>query len=123
VTQYVEIIFQQYDVDRDGYLNTQEAMKAFPTFRNILLEASKGKLKSDKKLKGLFTWLLKYAKAPEGTTQGIKFLLWWVPKGEKGWVVSADRGRLAKILGFIADSTAAAEREKLQQAIPDDQAD
>lgn len=110
VTQYVEMIFQMYDANRDGFLNTEEAMKAFPTYRNILFQAAGGKVKKEKDLKGLFAWLLKYGKPPGGLWKSLKFLLIWVPKGEKGWDVSADREKLATILGFIAQETAKLER-------------
>lgn len=113
VTQYVEMIFQKFDTDRNGFLDTGEAMKAFPTFRNILLTASNGKLKKEKDLKGLFTWLLKYGKPPGGLMKNLKFILIWVPKGEKGWDVWADREKLATILGVIAEETARAELSAL----------
>ncbi len=99
VVQYVETIFQVYDLDRNGELNTREALLAFPTYRKILKDASG--LKDEQQLKGLFTWLLKNGKAPEGAEK-LQFLF-WVAKGENGWKVNASREMLAKILGFIAD--------------------
>ncbi len=74
-------------------------MLAFPTYRKILKDASG--LKDEQQLKGLFTWLLKNGKAPEGAEK-LQFLF-WVAKGENGWKVNASREMLAKILGFIAD--------------------
>lgn len=106
VVQYVEGIFQKFDANNDGVLDTPEAMKAFPTFRDILFQASGGKLKKEQELKGLFTWLLKKAKPPTGVVESLDFIAIWVPKGEKGWKVAADRQQLAKILGVIAEQTA-----------------
>lgn len=122
VTQYVETVFQKFDANRDGHLNTKEAMVAFPTFKEILKEAAGGKLKSDKQLKALFAWLLRYAKPPESTKDFVKFLVWWMPKGENGWDVNADREKLVKILGFIADSfnKSAQQRTVIPDVAPED---
>ncbi|PIS10620.1 MAG: hypothetical protein COT73_08375 [Bdellovibrio sp. CG10_big_fil_rev_8_21_14_0_10_47_8] len=119
VFQYVEMIFSLYDVDRDGFLSTEEAMKAYPTFKNILLDAAKGKLKSDKQLRALLGWLLKKGEAPDSMGDYVKFLLIWMNKGEKNWKVMADRERLATILGYIADATAADRRAQLKALLPD----
>jgi hypothetical protein len=102
IVQYVEGIYQVYDLDRNGELTTPEALKAFPTYRPILQQVSG--LTSEQDLKGLFTWLLKYGKPPQTFTEKIKFKTWWVPLGESGWDISANRETLAKILGFIADA-------------------
>lgn len=101
VTQYVETIMQKYDSNKDGYLERDEALRAFPTFRNILKDVSN--LKKESQLKAIFTYLLKHAKAPSGAKEYIKFITWWL-RGEKAWKFKADRERLALILGFIADS-------------------
>ncbi len=101
--QYIEGIFQLYDVDVDGVLNTREAMKAFPTFKTLLAEI--GGISSEKQLRGLFAYLLFYKKPPATMWEKIKFILFWVPKGEKGWNVSASRDSLAKILGTISTAT------------------
>lgn len=103
-TQYVEMAFQKFDINRDTYLTTSEVMTAYPTFKEILREAANGKLKSDKNLKGLLTWLIKYEKPPGNIVDYIKFFTWWVPKGEQGWDIQADREKFVKILGFMADA-------------------
>lgn len=103
-TQYVEVAFQKYDRDRDGYFNTTEAMGAYPTFRRILREAAQGKLESDEELRALLAWLLRYGKPPTNIFDFGKFKLWWMPKGEQGWNVQADREKFIKILGFMADA-------------------
>jgi hypothetical protein len=102
IIQYVEGFFQVYDTDRSGTLITPEALKAYPIFKPILQQVSG--LKTDKELKGLFTWMLKYGKPPQSGVEKIKFATWWVPQGEAGWKVEADREKLASILGFIADA-------------------
>ncbi len=107
VIQYIETLFQGFDADRSGTLNTPEALVAFPTYKPILQQVSG--LKTDKELKGLFTWMLKYGKPPQSGAEKIKFATWWVPQGENGWKIDADREKLAAILGFIAEATEAAK--------------
>lgn len=102
VSQYVESVIQRWDSNKDGILVTAEVMRAYPVFRNIIKEVSG--LDSEKQLKGVFTWLVKYGKPPETIAEKAKFLLWWVPKGEDGWDVEADREQFAKILGLLSDS-------------------
>ncbi|MGZ5279234.1 MAG: hypothetical protein ACXWC9_04800 [Pseudobdellovibrionaceae bacterium] len=102
VMQYVEGFFQMYDADRNGLIVTSESMKAYPVFRTILQQVSG--LKKENELKGLFTWMLKYGKPPQSGAEKIKFATWWVPQGESGWKIEADRERLASILGFIAEA-------------------
>lgn len=102
VIQYVEVVYQMYDADRNGQLTTPEALNAYPKYRQILKDVSG--LKEEQQLKGLFTWLLKNGKAPEGAEK-LQFLF-WVSKGEAGWKINATREMLAKILGFIADEMA-----------------
>lgn len=102
VAQYVESMYQVYDADRSGTLNTAEAMKAYPTYRQILKDVSG--LKDEKQLKGLFTWMLDRGKPPQGPADQAKFIAIWVPKGEAGWKINSERAKVASILGFIADA-------------------
>jgi hypothetical protein len=102
VTQYVETVYQIYDVNRDGILDTPESMKAYPIYKSTLQQVSK--LTGDMMLKGLFAWLLKHGKAPTPSEQ-FKFLA-WAAAGEKTWDIKADRAKLAQILGVIADAMA-----------------
>ncbi|MCE3010355.1 MAG: hypothetical protein LW875_07065 [Proteobacteria bacterium] len=101
VSQYIESVMQRFDTNKDGVLVTSEAMGAYPTFGNILKQVSG--LKSENLNRAVFAWFLRYGSQPEGADR-IKFLLWWVPRGEKRWNVRADRERIGQIMGFIADS-------------------
>lgn len=103
IVQYIESVMQKYDINDSGLLNTYEALNAYPVFKNILFEVSGQD--SDKRLKGLFTWLLKYSKPPETWTDKAKYLL-WCEKDPENWDVNASRATLASILGFIAVATA-----------------
>lgn len=101
VIQYVEGFFQMYDTDRNASLNTAESLKAFPTFKAILQKVSG--LKTEKELKGLFGWMLRYGKPPQSAADKIKFATWWVGHEER-WNIEANREKLATILAFIAEA-------------------
>jgi hypothetical protein len=105
VIQYVEAFFQTYDTDHDAILVTAEAMTAFPVYRPILQKVSK--LKTEKELRGLFSWMLKNGKPPATMMEKLQFTT-WCQKAETSWKVEADRARLAGILGFIAEALQAA---------------
>lgn len=101
IVQYTENVYQLYDQNRDGMFDTAEAMKAFPTFQAILKSATGGAFTTERQLKGLFAWMLVYGAPPKKEEVG-KFLLIWLPKGEAGWNVQADRKKLSNILGILA---------------------
>ncbi|MEZ0390834.1 MAG: hypothetical protein ACAH59_01370 [Pseudobdellovibrionaceae bacterium] len=102
VVQYIEGIFQVYDQSRNGLLETQEAMKAYPKYKALLKNVSG--LSSEKELRGLFAWLLKHGKPPTSLQEKLTFKLNWCKMNEEDWELSAGRDTLASILGFIADA-------------------
>lgn len=104
ILQYIESIMQKYDVNDSGQMNTYEALEAYPVFKSILKDVSGQD--SDKRLKGLFTWLLKYSKPPQTTMEKLDYAVVWCNKDPKNWDVNATRGTMASILGFIAEATA-----------------
>jgi hypothetical protein len=104
VTQYVESVFLRADKDLDGFLWTGEAVDVYPVFKNIITDFSG--LSSEKQNKAVFTYMLKHGKPPESLSEKAGFILLWVPKGEKGWNIWADRLQVVKILGYIADAMA-----------------
>jgi hypothetical protein len=106
VTQYVETVMQRFDADRDGYMETYEALRAYPVYENILKQVSKD-LKDRKMLQGAFTWFLKHGRPPETIVEKIRFLV-WCNRDRDSWNVRANRERFAQILGYIGDSLAEA---------------
>jgi hypothetical protein len=102
ISQYIEAILQRFDRNKDGVLDTAEAMISYEVFGNILKKVSGQS--SEKLNRAAFAWFLKYGTAPESISDKVKFIAWWVPKGEKGWNLRADRERLAQIMGFISDA-------------------
>ncbi len=102
VIQYMENVYQIYDVNHDGSLDTDEAMKVYPIFKATLHKVSN--LSGDTFLKGLFAWLLKNGKPP-ALSEGAAFTGWCIA-GPGTWHLQADRAKLAQILGVIADAQA-----------------
>ncbi len=96
IMQYIETAMQKFDLNHDGIMDTQESLIAYPVFKNTLIIVS-GK-KDDPSLKAIFTYILKKGRQPTP----LEFLM-WKAQGESKWNVDADRIRLAKILGFIAE--------------------
>lgn len=101
VIQYIEMLYARFDKNKDNYLSTDEAIKAFPAFKGILLELAKGQVKEEQLL-DLFTYILRYGKPPETLTEKLRFVFKWRGKPEN-WDVWADRLQLSEILGYIAD--------------------
>jgi hypothetical protein len=110
--QYIELIFARYDTDNNGGLTVNEAMRAFPAFRDLFKELAKGQLEDgtleEKDLPALFTYILRYGKPPSGVWEGLT--RWYPWKNDpKSWDHFADRTKIAEILGFIADQMSAPE--------------
>lgn len=114
VIQYIETFFQLFDANKNGVIETPEALRSYPKFETILKQVSG--LKDERDLKGLLTWMLKYGKPPESGADKIKFKMWWVPKGESGWAVSAERDQLASILAYIAKAIDEAKQKAIDEA-------
>lgn len=112
VVQYVEMIFYSYDTNRDGYLQKDEAIRAFPVFAEVMKPVQKQFNLEDKDLVGLFIWLLK-----KGTVFPINNMKKFVKDHEcnlnndsktcaQDWTINATRIDIGKIFNLIAMLTA-----------------
>lgn len=101
--QYVETVVVRFDLNQDGILNREEALEAYPMFKEILKKVAKND--SDKILRGAFAYILVYGHPPETTAEKLKFITVWVNQ-QDSWPINADRFQLAKVLGYIADALA-----------------
>lgn len=107
IIQYVEMLFARFDANKDSVISASDAIEAFPAFRGILTELTKNQSLIDPEdLLALFTYILRYGQPPENVSD---FLFKWLPwksdreKWPTKWILSADRYRVAQILGYIAD--------------------
>lgn len=115
VVQYIEMIYWRHDENKNGLLEKDEALKAYPVFANLLTELTKTKRFFIKipDLPGLFIYLLKYGNIPTVAAEMKPFLDFIkdykcnkpeVPC-QKGWEIQSSRHSLGKIFNFIAEAS------------------
>lgn len=101
--QYIELIMTRFDINRDGYIVTREAKRAFPLFKGMLKQVAAEQLRNgslrEEDLLALYCWVLERGKPPEGI-ELVGFLNY--RDEPTSWNVKADRGMIAKILGYVA---------------------
>lgn len=101
--QYVEVLFSIYDRDLSGYLDAEEAQRAFPVFRPTLQQFSGQN--NPRVVEAIFTYLLKHGHAPEQdrcgtiTSQGLRSFGPWLARSK--WEFQADRTRMLQIFAEI----------------------
>lgn len=117
VVQYVEMIFSTHDTNRNNILERDEALRAFPIFKNLIaLLAKPFTAVKEEDLPGVFVYLLKYTRPPQNLAEKLKFVAFikdHVCKDEQGndkpcmkeWNIQSTRLDLGKIFNFIADAT------------------
>lgn len=117
VVQYVEMIFSTHDKNRNNILERDEALSAFPIFKNLIaLLAKPFTAVKEEDLPGVFVYLLKYTRPPQNLAEKLKFAAFikdHVCKDDQGkdqpcmkeWNIQSTRLDLGKIFNFIADAT------------------
>lgn len=113
VAQYLEMIFYTHDSSLDSLLQKEEALAAFPVFKELIVTLTKSfpaLVEAD--MPGVFIFLLKEGKAPRTLAEKLKFAAFvkdhdcTKPEGcHKGWDIQSTRLDLGKIFNFIAEAT------------------
>ncbi|MBI2604830.1 MAG: hypothetical protein HYW49_01995 [Deltaproteobacteria bacterium] len=104
---YVEAVFSRYDIDQSRTMGKSESNKAYPVFEGTLAEAS-GIKDKPKRLKNLFTYLLKHGKKPDPDCFWDKVsFVWWMIQGPFQ-SFHADRTRILQILAILSEDQSAA---------------
>ncbi|MGZ3690801.1 MAG: hypothetical protein ACXVAX_04830 [Pseudobdellovibrio sp.] len=115
VVQYIEMIYARHDLNGDGVLDKDEALKAFPIFEKLLTKLTEPKRFFIKipDLPGFFIYLLKNGSIPTDPAQMKLFLKFIkdykcndpaVPC-QNGWDIHSTRFDLGRIFDFIAKAT------------------
>jgi hypothetical protein len=100
VVQYLETAFQRFDRGPDGgdnFINTQEAIAAFPVFQKMLGRVANV---SDELLLAAFTFILDRTRIPNA----VELIIW--NKNKAKWKLAVDRRKLGKVFGILADELA-----------------
>lgn len=103
VVQYVEMMFSKFDKNRDGSIKKDDALAAFPTFKNVIKKVVEkdGASIKDEELPGVFIYFLKNGRGPKGIIEKYKFSRYI--KNEKNWEdLNADRFSVSVVFKFLA---------------------
>lgn len=115
VMQYVEMIYARFDANDDDYISTEEAIKAFPAFKGVMLELAQEQLKNgtikEDELVDVFGFILRFGHPPTSISEKLRYLFNWKGKS-KSWDIWAGRTQLSEILGYIADEVSKATQNK-----------
>jgi hypothetical protein len=116
IVHFMEAVLARFDKDRNERFNLEEAMTAFPTFRELLIKNSKGQIKPGEtsKAEALFTYILKYRKIPDDNIFGIiHFVSWMVSR--PFWKLDVSREDLYQISGLFNPSSASSYYPRPQE--------
>jgi hypothetical protein len=102
--QYIELTFVKFDVNQDDLIDYQEAERAFPLFRSLLLTMSKDQIESnllkDSEMFPLFCYLLYYREVP-GIFEYLTRWNAWKTNPSRWRGVLVDRTHVSSILAMI----------------------
>lgn len=112
IMQYIEMTMTRFDVNNDTVIDTQEAIKAYPSFKNLLKEIAKDDLRKgnlkEEDLLSIFTYILKFGAPPESLWDKAYWKFYW-KNNPKKWNVRANRTKLSYILGYISEKVASSK--------------
>ena len=100
VLHYVESIFNRYDVDSNTFLDLDEVMGAYPTFKRIITDVGGLDPDDDLMIEAVFTYLVRFGQVPSEDFLGMAhFIAWflWRPF----WTIKADRSAIYKIISIV----------------------
>jgi hypothetical protein len=103
VMQYIESLYVRFDVNRDGLIDYNEAQKALPLFKDLLVQASG--FKTDKQINALFMYILDKGKPPTSILDKVYFQVIWLNSQATWKKVTADRFKLLGVIGALKSLT------------------
>jgi hypothetical protein len=112
--QYDESIFWRYDKNKDGFVDYPESLDAYPVFKDFIAEA--GNMTDEDDILALYTYLLRYKRAPTTIFQKAEFLWWKMNKGS--WKYSIDRVDVMEIIAAMSKVSAEGESQESPETPP-----
>jgi hypothetical protein len=104
IFQYIESIMVRYDTSKDGLLDDDETLAAYPTFQKLI----KGISKTDSNIinKGIFFYMVKYGDVPDKFKDFVLLIKDIIRKAVFGKPIGiqSDRMKITKVFGAIADA-------------------
>lgn len=106
IVQYIEMMFAQFDADKDGHLIKEEALMAFPvykkTIQKVVSSMSGGEKIKEAQLPGVFIYFLRNGHGPRNVIEKLQFMAFI--NDEKKWIVNASRFDVGIVFKFIAEA-------------------
>ncbi len=99
---FMEGLFVRFDRNHDGILDLDELMIAYPTFKNYLAQIANINPSDDNTLQAVYTYLLKYKKAPTTDIIGLAELLVWELE-KPTWSISDDRMAIYTVMAQLSE--------------------
>ena len=121
VAQYIEMLFNKFDTNRDGVLDKFEAVAAYPTYEKIVAEVLEklgvgGVFPQPERRMGIFLYLLKKGRFYEGKEEFKEFQTFINDKRDMNttdkWNMQATRLTLGGLFNFLADKLNKTPEEK-----------
>jgi len=121
LVQYSESIMYRFDRDQNQHLTRDEAMDAYPVFRETLRSAVS--IRSERMLRGGYAYLLVHKRLPITLSERVSFITRWIYR-EDSWPIWVDRPGLAEVLkaiaGFLQESRETTQKEfqSMEKVLP-----
>jgi hypothetical protein len=97
LNHYVESLMFRFDRDRNGSLNLDEAMVAYPLFKKLLVEMGNLDPKQGFVIEAAFTYIIKYQKIPKLNAHFI----WWIVR-KPFWKLNANRAAMFNLISQLS---------------------
>jgi hypothetical protein len=118
VTQYIEMLFYKFDINRDGILDKFEAVAAYPTYEKTVAEVLEkigfaGIISQPERRKGVFLYLLQTGHGPETAAQVKEFTKFINDTRDLNttdrWTINPNRLSLGNLFSFFSEKLNSAD--------------
>ena len=119
VIQYIELVFLKHDLNKNNLIEYRDVQAAFPLFEGLLKTLAKDYISqgllSEDDMFALFCYIINYGAPPSGVTDYLFKWKPWVNSPSSHQKISADRTKIAGIIGYIAEQATAAAMTPAEQ--------